>query len=357
MLEDRVSARGFGSVFELFKEAPLYGLIPKVIDYLLDLKYCKDHRRDLDERYVFGFGKGLKGAFDAQKIAALYVDKQCWPEIDVMLRALLDSKQERIPNYSIRKVYDCICKYDGRDNITNRFVHIIAYMDSYTAIDFANDILSDLVSKTFDKYHYQPQLPESIMNSFAASRKCGQKAVEIYNDMEDKMDAILHLMVQYSRESESDQLKLFKLLKHYENNHLAELCKNISRKNRDDLDELFKPEAYKLIEKNPVFIEKIIKSSYHNLRERVTDEVKERLTYNDLDEMQQTWTTISEIHKGKSSYYRKMILKSYCDELNRAVNQGINPKEKIQFFRQYVREVRQRVIKNASDLMVVTNGA
>lgn len=67
------------------------------------------------------------------------------------------------------------------------------------------------------------------------------------------------------------------------------------------------------------------------------------------------YNLVKSVHetRGTDDFYR--ICEGFFEEMERAVDQGKNSDEKKEYLRKYCNEVSDKMLQNASDLMVVTN--
>lgn len=122
-----------------------------------------------------------------------------------------------------------------------------------------------------------------------------------------------------------------------------------------NVSELLHKNAYDYIERSidkGAAIRKLIKTDYISIRSSIDDAiVSEELDYKDLDRMVSVENFIHEVHKRRDPDSLGKVHLGYYEELNRAVDQGRNLKEKIRYFRRYLNEVEQQMQDNVGELM------
>lgn len=224
---------------------------------------------------------------------------------------ILESEEENYDLYSIDRVYHTISV-------------IAEYGDEITISSFM-----DTVEKVKEHTHFN-QMIDTIINY--SHNKRSKSDIENYV-------AVVGRYSDYFKEMN----KLFETIK------------------ETDFAELLVKRNYQAIVKsdNPIaLIEKLLTSNHSMYRGEILDiEFREEANYEDLDILRKSYKTVMEIHSERKNKQRMDIIAGYYEQLNRAISQGNNLQNKRKYFRRYCAEVSRKIIENASDLMVITDGS
>lgn len=121
-----------------------------------------------------------------------------------------------------------------------------------------------------------------------------------------------------------------------------------------DFKELLTDVAYEKVRKaaNPnVEINNLLLKNYSRERAKIEDPIASKLSYSDLDLINDTLEFVHNIHDRRIEKWGE-IETGFDVELNRAIAQGKNDKMKIMYLRRYCNEVKNRVKDEASELML-----
>lgn len=156
-------------------------------------------------------------------------------------------------------------------------------------------------------------------------------------------------------------MKLLETLDHYKDNNCKDLCDSLYKKFKEtinfDYDELMRPQTYELVKnsKNPgELFDYILKNRFSHGRDFVLDEeVRENAGYEDIQLVSRAWGLVREIHQNRESKDLARISTGFKNELDRSISQGSGIKSKLNYLRQYCKEVTEKLLNDASELMVI----
>lgn len=112
-----------------------------------------------------------------------------------------------------------------------------------------------------------------------------------------------------------------------------------------------------------IFISPLPKSAVYDIlsdphrywKRVINDSFASEIKENELDLLENTMNFVLEIHKAREREHMLSLDDGFEAELNRVISQGVDYKSKVRNVRQYCAEVRQRVMDEAADLMVMHN--
>lgn len=231
---------------------------------------------------------------------------------------------------------------------------------------FAKDIRDYKFHWAFDKFRDYERANKSIIDTVKHGDKdLALEVVELYTNFKGDMDQ-LSRVVEFATDilRNKQKIKFHQLLRNlefYQDNNFSELCGVLYNNMHGalDVEELNKPSVHSAIKrsKDPrAMFERILNNRYSMIRHEITDrDVLMEVTYDDLDYVCCSVRLIDEVHQDRERMDMTKILRGFFDEMNRAIKQGSNGKEKIGYMKRYCIEVRKQMEDNASELMVVTD--
>lgn len=99
-------------------------------------------------------------------------------------------------------------------------------------------------------------------------------------------------------------------------------------------------------------LDRILSKKYYEIKLQIDDsDVCEEISFTDMDIVSDTCKYLREIHAKREVDDYNKIIDGFFLEMNRAINQGRNLKQKLRYFKQYCFEVREQVKENVEELM------
>lgn len=129
---------------------------------------------------------------------------------------------------------------------------------------------------------------------------------------------------------------------------------NVGKLSHNDLYELLSDRAYNTIcnSKDPYrACDRIIGNNYSDLRPMIDTDVLENVSYGDLDIVMRSYKIVMHIHNKRLQNNKIKICTEYFKEMNRAMKQVDDMKDKIKIMKQYSLEVESKIKNIAEELM------
>lgn len=146
--------------------------------------------------------------------------------------------------------------------------------------------------------------------------------------------------------------KVFKIAIKYKDNNFNKILPKLHLDYEICLDEFLTDRAFNAIKEDPDFINALINKKYVSCLNLISY----KFEYDEMDIAIDTHNFIENFHRNRTIGQRMQIKNSFFDELNRAVEQGYNHKEKVEMMEIYCKEVKEQMLKRADEIMVVTDG-
>lgn len=195
-----------------------------------------------------------------------------------------------------------------------------------------------------------------------AATICASNLYELLGGGDNVSEVLRKAAVSILENSEKDYYDFCCTLRKYYSNHIKEFIDLLNQRGViGDYKELRRSDVYAKIENsnNPKrIIEKIYYKDYSSVRDNIQDDdVRNSISYNDMNNLVKMENFIHQIHKERKDDHRNQIVEGFYSELNRAIAQGGDLKQKISYVKQYCEEVRKKLKENTLELMVVTSGS
>lgn len=123
----------------------------------------------------------------------------------------------------------------------------------------------------------------------------------------------------------------------------------------EHVKELLTDRAYNHLRKGLRAIQDILDTDFSVEEDRMDKEVYDKLSYKDMAYVKKTADFVREIHKNRGTSHKVEVIQNFYSEMNRAIAQADEFKEKRLNVLQYCTEVKQKMIENMRDLMVMRN--
>lgn len=296
----------------------------------------------------------------------------------VLADEFLQENQEIIKNYCATLMSESVKKFvklykdrQGFRNLAER-ISLVAYSEGQEKVDRNIQILSQKeIVEVIDMYQGEGGLLDTLKS---LAENVTNTLCDVVSISEENTMKTVEILKKYPSESAeglcfelSGTLKdnpeiypiLLRVFEKYASSSFDIAISIGYNKNYDlneqMLTELLSDEVYNSIEssRNPESVFKnIVNGNYANIAKMIDDKSLE-LKYEDLDLIQNTYDFVMEFHKHRSDRNKSKIGYGFYEELNRAISQT---EDKIEMISKYCKEVKQRMMKNADELMVVTNG-
>lgn len=256
---------------------------------------------------------------------------------------------EKLLDAEISNILDFYEDFEGFDYI----IHSAERADQNKLRDLAHPKATDLVIQ----YKDNPLIIEPILRVLGhfSGEKEYLRVIELFENVQ--YDAkVVAVALTASKKPEV----MIEICERYKD-HRQIICNSILQKEEVcNMEDLLDSEVYHSIigSKQPdKIIEKILCEEYYTVKSRIKDrEVVANISYAEIDKIIETTDFIERIHSQRGPRSMENIRSGFYTEMNRAISQGRNYNQKLGMIHVYCSEVKQRIMDNASELMVVTNG-
>lgn len=118
------------------------------------------------------------------------------------------------------------------------------------------------------------------------------------------------------------------------------------------LECMLQEKVKEILDVKPSFLQYLKKGNLWYIK-RLDKSILENCTQKEFDVVRSTYTFIEGIHREREIGAKEVIGDYFFEELTRAYNQGNDVDSKLGYLHQFCKEVKQRMMDNASDLMVI----
>lgn len=214
-----------------------------------------------------------------------------------------------------------------------------------------NMMFEEEILQTYDVYKPNHLQVFNVMNNLIFNFKNIDHGKDISVVYGDYCKDAAKVFAEYSK----DIAKVFRIYRDVNNEPLFNFFRPLNSKNWAHLDvtELLSEAGYAEVKANGFY--RMIKGYYSSIREVAAEEIDKKLSYEDMSTSSQALSLIFQINESKYILYQKQIVGGFFKEMRRALKQGRNDKERIQYLKIYGKEVLDKIRENVNELMVITN--
>lgn len=278
--------------------------------------------------------------------------------LSTMFAALRDN-MALFDNYSGDSVYEFANSVMQNCTFSNNLDKIINNMEKFCSSDVIGCVKS-----------YEGKLEKGVVGN-----SLGKILFDLEGPYEDIQKHVMKVLCKYASKKNPNEalLPLYSISGHgamvmervanvldkYYDNHsdvVAEVLKEVDKDFY--IGEFMSTRAYNELKNSrdpKKTVEQIMENPYGDVIKWIKDsDVFDKIGYNDLKKIKSTVDFVMQVHSARANSQLNIIEYGFYEQLNRAVEQNSDYKDKIRSVRQYCNEVRDRVEDEAPELMVMT---
>lgn len=217
-------------------------------------------------------------------------------------------------------------------------------------------------AKIMDQHNEDLLIPYMFSRFAVASKRTGfRKLLDLYEKHGDKFKSLPMKVLDLTNDPIEIEMG-FRVIEKYKDNKVDKIFSALRKGSEEPISlnqkiaYLLEDRAYIQIEKSAANIHHVIGGGYFDvLMEIDEEEVRNHVSYNDLGLIEETYKFVKEIHRKRSDANKLTIGTEFYKELNRAIGQGNDLKQKYGNIREYCADVKRIMREHAQELLVMTN--
>lgn len=251
--------------------------------------------------------------------------------------------------YLNKEVFEAISKLDN----VNGYELVIKTMRYGKGIEFARDIVDERIVDGLKRFaHYEKNC--AIIHAVNNFLEDGVRTIDVIDKYEglEETKTIVRLIWRGAMKKDGSYPKLLDIMEEYIDNYteIGNYLEGLHMDSVDpDYDELLREETMNKIRENPNFLYKL-SANYSDIRSRVDLD----LSHKEIDLIVNAYKLVETIHSSRQDKDKEKIKDEFYVELNRAISQSDNVKQKMRLLKQYCKEVTEQIKNNAEELMYET---
>lgn len=222
----------------------------------------------------------------------------------------------------------------------------------YLAVRMAQSLVS------FANHNGEKSEKEIPIHKYRLNKMFDEEILKTYDMYKDDLDNIFPVMgntiFKYPASDKCIEFaKIFQKYRHEDYEPFIRILyyADVEQLEHIDTNELLSEKGFEEAKKN---FRKVALQGYSTIRFCIMDkEIQKRITYKEMDPVANAYNAVRKIHQERDYQHTLEIRGAFFREMQRALDQGKTVDERILLFRQYGKEVLEKMKNSASELMLV----